>query len=78
MKIDFKNGSSIKIIDTKEQPKRLSGRTMTVYPITLDYVKKHYCKNCVDWHGSNRDYGCKNCETCMERIKWRHLCFGEN
>lgn len=75
MKIDFENGSSIKTIDIKEESKRPSGVTMTVYPLTLDYVKKYHCTNCMNWCGNNHDYGCKSCEICIERIEWSQFCF---
>lgn len=78
MKIDFRNGSTIKTIDSKKQPVRSLGRTVTVYPITLDWLRKHHCPNCMDWHGDNHNYGRKSCETCIERIEWSQICFGKN
>lgn len=78
MKIDFKNESSIKTIDSKEHPKRSSGRTMTVYPLTLEMVKEKYCPNCTNWNGDNHDYKCKSCEKCMDIIKQSQTCFGQN
>lgn len=75
MKIDFENGSRIKTIDSKEQTKRSSSRTIRIYPLTLDYVEKYHCPNCVNWLGDNHDYGC---ETCMKRIKWSQLRFGQD
>lgn len=78
MKINFENGSVIEAIDTKEQSKRSSGKTITVYPLTLDYVKKYHCPNCVNWYGDNHDYKCDGCKTCMERVKWSQIIFNEN
>lgn len=78
MKIDFGNGSLIKTIDSKEQSKHSSGRTIRIYPLTLDYVKKYHCPNCMNWCGNNHDYGCKSCEVCMKRIKWSQIKFNES
>lgn len=78
MKIEFENGSIIESIDTKEQSKRSSVKPIKIYPLTLDYVKKYQCPNCVHWRGDNHDYRYNNCEPCMEKIKWSQIQFNES